>query len=50
MRQSKARRERYERRRLYKIALWQWERSKHAWWRFRARKRWKASKPEYVRR
>ena len=50
MRQSRARRERYERRKQYEWELWQWELSKPAWWRFYARKKWKENKPHYVRR
>ncbi len=50
MRQSKARRERYERRRMYEIQLRQWELSKPVWWRFLARYRWKKRKPKLIRR
>lgn len=50
MRQSRARRERYERRRIYEIELREWELSKPAWFRFFARIKWKNRKPKFVRR
>lgn len=50
MRQSRARRERYERRRQYEFELRQWELSKPVWWRIFARKKWKTNRPQYVRR
>lgn len=50
MRQSKARRERHERRQEYERQLRQWEREKPAWWRFFARRKWLESKPRFDRR
>lgn len=50
MRQSKARRERHERRREYEWQLASWQRCKPAWWQFIARCRWKARKPIFQRR
>lgn len=50
MRQSRARRERRERRLWYEWQLRQWELDKPAWWRIFARRRWKASKPIFDRR
>lgn len=50
MRQSKARRERRARWQEYLHRLHEWELSKPAWWRIFARRKWKASKPEYDRR
>lgn len=50
MRQSRARRERLERRREYERLLREWEKSKPPWWRFFSRIRWKNNKPQYVRR
>ena len=50
MRQSRARRERYERRRKYQYELRQWELSKPEWWRIFARRKWRNSKPQFDRR
>ena len=50
MRQSRARRERRERRRQYEFDLYRWQLSKPEWWQFLARRKWKASKPVYKRR
>ena len=50
MRQSRARRERLVRRMEYEQRLREWERSKPAWWRIFARRKWRASKPVYDRR
>ena len=50
MRQSRARRERYERRKAYEDRLCAWEMYKPAWWRIFARMKWRAGKPQYDRR
>lgn len=50
MRQSRARRERYERRREYERQLGLWFLAKPAWWCIFARIKWRRSKPQYKRR
>lgn len=50
MRQSKARKERRTRKEYYQFLLRNWQYEKPPWWRFRARRRWKADKPKYIRR
>ena len=50
MNQKKSRRERRERRMWHEYQLKRWLLRKPPWWRFLARRKWKAQKPQYIRR
>lgn len=50
MNQRRAKRERRYRKWAYEYQLKRWLLRKPSWWRFGARRRWKAEKPKYIRR
>lgn len=50
MNQKRARYERRLRQEWYEYQLKRWLLRKPPWWRFDARRKWKAEKPSYIRR
>ena len=50
MNAKRARKERRVRTEYYHFLLRNWQYEKPPWWRFLARRKWKAEKPKYIRR
>lgn len=50
MNAKRARKERHARIEEYRIRLRWWQYEKPPWWRFIARRKWKAQEPQYIRR